>query len=89
MDYENDVVYEPEVEGLLHNLRGLLAHLTRFNLNVDDDEDDEDDQDMRWDLGVPPPAQMMRGHHHHHHHRHGLQDMFGMVAGDSFRGVFM
>lgn len=87
IDYENEVVYEPEVEGLLNNLRGILADLTQFNLTADDDDDDEDGQDVRWDMGVPPPAQIIRGHHHHHHHRHGLQDMFGMVGGDSFRGL--
>lgn len=94
LDYENEVVYEPEVEGPLNHLRGVLANLNRLadwnrvRLDVDDDDDDEDEQDMRWDMGGPPPAQVIRGHHHHHHHRHGLQDMFGMVGGDGFRSSF-
>lgn len=87
MDYENDVVYEPELEGLLNGLRGILTSLQNFNLGAEDDDDDEDGQDMRWDLGVPPPPRIMGGHHHHHHHRHGLHDMFGMVGGETFRGT--
>ena len=83
MDYENNVVYEPELEGLLNNMRQIITQLQSFDVGVDD-EDDE--QEMGWDWDAPPPPAIIRGHHHHHH-RHGLE-MFGMVGGEPFRGMF-
>ena len=82
VDYENNVVYEPELEGLFNGMRNILNRLQLFDVAA---EDDDDDQGMRWDWDAPPPPAIGRGHHHHHHHRHGLE-MFGMVGGDHFRG---
>ena len=87
MDYENEVVYEPEIEGLLNDMRNLLTRLRAFNVRA---EDEDEDHGMRWDWRdvPPPPAAMLRGHHHHHnHHRHGGPDMFGMITGDTLRGA--
>ena len=82
-DYENDVVYEPELEGLLTDLRQLQTRLQALTSGA---EDDEDDQDMRFDWDAPPPPAIIRQHHHHHHHRHGVE-MFGMMGtGEPFRG---
>ena len=87
VDYENEVVYEPEIEGLLNDMRNLLTRLRAFNVRA---EDEDEDHGMRWDWRdvPPPPAAMLRGHHHHHnHHRHGGPDMFGMITGDTLRGA--
>ena len=82
-------MYEPELEGLLNSMRRTLNQLRSFNGGAEEDEDD-DDPAMGWDWREAPPmpadAPPFRGHHHHHHHRHGLQDMFGMIGGDTFRG---
>lgn len=89
VDYENDVVYEPELEGLLTDMRQILTRLQIFNDGAEEDDDDE--QDMRWDWDAPQPHPVViRGQHHHHHHRHGLQEMFGMIGGGEppFRGRF-
>lgn len=83
VDYENDVVYEPELEGLLNDMRQVLTQLQSFDVGA---EDDDDEQEMGWGWDAPPPPAIIRGHHHHHH-RHGLE-MFGMVGGESFRGMF-
>jgi hypothetical protein len=77
------VVYEPELEGVLNDLRSLVASLRSFNVGA---EDEEDDQDMRWDWDVPPPPAILRGHHHHHH-RHGLHEVLGMMRGDHYGGM--
>lgn len=82
MDYENDVVYEPELEGLFTDLRDTIAQLQLFNVDA---EDDEDEQEMRFDWDAPPPPAIIRQHHHHHHQRHGVE-MFGMMGGEPFRG---
>ena len=82
VDYENDVVYEPELEGLWNDMRQVLPRLQIFDNAA---EDDDDDQDMRWDWDAPPPPAIIRGHHHHHH-RHDLHEMVGMLGGEPFRG---
>ena len=87
VDYENDVVYEPELEGLLSNLRNLVR---RMQINVR--AEDEDDEEMGgWDFDAPPPPGAIRpvSHHHHHHHvaPRGFGEMFGMLGGhEGYRG---
>ena len=83
LDYDNEVAYEPELEGVFSDLREVLH---QHGLNVGAEEGDEDDAGMRWDWDVPQPPTIMRRGHHHHHHAHGLHNMFGMFAGDTFRG---
>ena len=78
------MVYEPELEGLLNSTREVLNRLQSFDIRA---EDDDNEQETGWDWDAPLPPAIMRGHqHHHHHHRHGLE-MFGMVGGESFRGM--
>ena len=88
VDYENDVVYEPELEGELNNLRNLIDRL-QMNARAED----EDDDDMGgWDFDAPPPPGAIRAtipHHHHHHHGapRGFGEMFGMLGGgEGYRG---
>ena len=88
VDYENDVVYEPELEGLLGDLRNLV-HRMQINLRAED----EDDEEMGgWDFDAPPPPGAVRPvvpHHHHHHHvaPRGFGEMFGMLGGhEGYRG---
>ena len=83
VDYESNVVYEPELEGLLNDIRQFRNQSQFFDVGTEDDDDDE--QDMGWDWDAPPPPAIIRGHHHHHH-RHGLE-MFGMMGGEPFRGT--
>ncbi|KAK5120192.1 hypothetical protein LTR85_006398 [Meristemomyces frigidus] len=87
VDYENDVVYEPELEGLLGDLRYILH---RMQIN-DPAEDEEDDEMGGWDFDAPPAPGIIRAPHHHHHHHHAgaprdFGEMFGMLGGnDTFR----
>ncbi|KAK3678646.1 E3 ubiquitin-protein ligase tom1 [Vermiconidia calcicola] len=84
VDYENDVVYEPELEGILNEMRESLSRMGLLNVDA---EDDDEDREVGWDWDAPAPPAIVRGHHHHHHHRHGLHEMFGMVGGEAFRGL--
>lgn len=88
VDYENDVVYEPELEGLLDDLRYILDR-TQINNPA---EDEEEDEMGGWVFDNAPPAPgIIRAPHHHHHHHHtgpprGFGEMFGMLGGnDTFR----
>lgn len=84
-DYENDVVYEPELEGLFGDLRQLIDRM-QINVRAEDEEDEDMDG---WDFDAPPPPAVIRGAHHHHHHHppaRGFGEMFGMLGGgDTFR----
>jgi len=80
-DYDNDVVYEPELEGLLDSIRRLRNRLRNFNFHAEEDEEDQE-MDFGWDV-QPPPAVIRAHHHHPHHHHHprGFNEMFGMLGG--------
>lgn len=90
MDLENDVVYdEPEFEGVFQGLQRILTQLQGFNDGAEDDDEDEPAED-RWDWDAPPPPALIRGGHHHHHHLPRPQfEMFGMIGGESFRGMLL
>ncbi|KAK5175702.1 E3 ubiquitin-protein ligase tom1 [Saxophila tyrrhenica] len=82
-DYENELVYEPEVEGLWTRMRELLNELQRFD-NPADEDDEDDGRWGGWDA-PPPPGRMFDGGHHHHHGIN-FDSMFRMAAnGEGFR----
>lgn len=87
------MVYEPGLEGSLRALRELVNRFQRFDRGADDDDDEDGDNELQWDMrpAIPLPhvraAVQQHHHHHHHHHRHGLQDMFGMMANDAMRST--
>lgn len=85
VDFENDVAYEPEIEGLLIDMRQLLTRLQQVDLGVEED----DEQDMGWDFDAPalPPGAIRARHDHHHHGQiRGFGGMFDMLgSGDAFR----
>lgn len=89
------MVYEPGLEGSLRALRELVNRLQRFDRGADDDDDEDGDNELQWDMrpAIPLPhvraAVQQHHHHHHHHHRHGLQDMFGMMANDAMRSTLL
>ncbi|KAK0847851.1 E3 ubiquitin-protein ligase tom1 [Friedmanniomyces endolithicus] len=86
IDYENDVAYEPEIEGLLINMRQLLTHLQQVDPRVEED----DEENWRFDQPIPPPGLMRGPHNHQHHHGQlrGFGGMFDMLgAGEAFRRV--
>jgi len=81
-------VYEPELEGLLGNLRNILGRM-QINLRA---EDEEEDDMAGWEFDAPQPAIMRAPHHHHHHHHgapRGFGEMFGMLGGDTLRREFL
>lgn len=85
-DYENDVdvVYEPDFQGVSRGIRQILTELQDFN----DGAEDDDEEEAEW--GAPPAPALIRGHHHHHHHlTRSPFEMFGMIGGDSFRGMLV
>ncbi|KAK4953149.1 E3 ubiquitin-protein ligase tom1 [Elasticomyces elasticus] len=85
IDYENDVAYEPEIEGWWNDLRQLLTRVPQVNPRVEED----DEQDMGWNFDAPaPPPGLIRAPHNHHHHGQlrGFGGMFDMLGGgDAFR----
>ena len=81
MDYDNDVVYEPGVEGLLRRLLNVPDTIEGL---LQPAEDDDEEPGSRWDWSAPPPPAAARGHHHHH--RHGFQEMLNMMGGETFGG---
>ncbi|KAK0249144.1 E3 ubiquitin-protein ligase tom1 [Friedmanniomyces endolithicus] len=84
IDYDNDVAYEPEIEGLLINMRQLLTHLQQVDPRVEED----DEENWRFDQPMPPPGLMRGSHHQQHQHGQlrGFGGMFDMLgAGEAFR----
>lgn len=86
VDYENDVVYEPELEGMSRALRFTIVDRVETDTFADDEEDDEMGG---WEFDAPAPPAIIRPPHHHHHHHggpRGFGEMFGMLGGgDTFR----
>ena len=91
IDYENDVIYEPELEGqsvITDAMRDIISRFSTALQNVNEAIEDEDDEGAnQWEFNVPPPPAAMallRGHHHHHHrHGGGLDEMFALGMGGS------
>ncbi len=73
MEDDEDVMYEPDYEGLYpHSL--LESRMLTF---VDDDSG-MPSMPWGWDAEEPPIA---RGHRHHHHHHHNRGSPWSMFPG--------
>jgi len=89
IDYENDVVYEPELEGLWNSFRDINRLMQQLNMIPDDEEDGQEEGGWGgWDA-QPPPAIIRPPHHHHHGMQRDIGEMLNMLGGNHIRRTIM